>query len=65
VDQQRINETLRTIDRTTALYSRLLTKLNDQETQLEKLRADEDDATKQLNDASQQLRDFLTNLNVG
>jgi len=65
VDQQRINETLRTIDRTTALYSRLLTKLNDQETQLEKLRADEDDATKQLNDSTQQLRDFLTNLNVG
>jgi hypothetical protein len=64
-DQTRINETLRTIDRTTQLYTRLLQKLNDQETQLEKLRADADAAQNQLNDQNRGLSDYLNNLTIG
>jgi hypothetical protein len=64
-DQSRINETLRTIDRTTALYTRLLQKLNDQETQLEKLRGDAEEAQNQLNDQNHALSDYLNNLTVG
>ncbi len=64
-DQSRIDETLRTIDRTTQLYARLLQKLNDQESQLEKLRNDEDTLSQKQMDLQNQLRDYLANLNVG
>lgn len=64
-DQRRIDENLRTIDKTSQLYARLVQKLDDQETELDKLRADEDTVTKQLNDLNQQLQNYLANLNVG
>ncbi len=64
-DQNRINQTLRTIAQNTQLYTRLMSKLNDQESQLEKLRSDEDDLTKQSADLRKQLSDYLADLNVG
>jgi len=64
-DQNRINQTLRTIAQNSQLYTRLLSKLNDQETELEKLRSDEDNLTKQSTDLRKQLSDYLADLNVG
>jgi ABC-type transporter Mla subunit MlaD len=64
-DQGRINDTLRTVDRTTEIYSRLLKKLDDQETQLEKLRGEEDELTGQIAAVQKQLEDYLSNLDVG
>jgi hypothetical protein len=64
-DQKRIDDTLRTVDRTTPIYSRLLQKLDDQETQLEKLRAEEDDLTQQAASQQKGLEDYLAGLSVG
>jgi hypothetical protein len=64
-DQNRINQTLRTIDKSTALYNRLLGELNDQETELEKLRADRKDLQKQKNAEQKELTDYLAALDVG
>ncbi|MDP9173574.1 MAG: DUF4139 domain-containing protein [Planctomycetota bacterium] len=64
-DQKRINETLRTIGQNTDLYTRLMKKLNDQESQLEKLRDQEADASKSITDSQKELEDYLANLNVG
>jgi hypothetical protein len=64
-DQKRINETLRTIPRTVDLYNRLLGKLNDQETQLEKLREDEKAQTQKVFDRQKDLTDYLASLNLG
>jgi hypothetical protein len=64
-DQHRIDDTLRTVDKDTPIYSRLLQKLDDQETQLEKLRADEDDLSNQVAAAQKQLQDYLGGLSVG
>ncbi|MGD1277958.1 MAG: hypothetical protein ABR964_12145 [Tepidisphaeraceae bacterium] len=64
-DQKRINETLRTIGQNTALYSRLMEKLNAQETDLEKLRGESDDLTRKANEQQKQLEDYLANLNIG
>ncbi len=64
-DQQRIDETLRTVDKNTPIYSRLLQKLDDQETQLEKLRGEEDDLTTKAAAAQKELEDYLGGLTVG
>jgi hypothetical protein len=64
-DQKRIDETLRTVDKNTPIYSRLLEKLDDQETQLEKLRAEEDDLTTKGAAAQKALEDYLGGLTVG
>jgi uncharacterized phage infection (PIP) family protein YhgE len=64
-DQTRIDETLRTINSSSQLYSRLMEKLNDQETQLDKLRDEENQLTQKSADALKQLEDYLSNLNIG
>jgi hypothetical protein len=64
-DQTRIDDTLRTVDRTTTIYSRLLQKLDDQETQLEKLRTDEDTLNQQSATIQKQLEDYLGSLSIG
>jgi hypothetical protein len=64
-DNARIDETLKTIDKTTQLYNRLLSKLNDEETDLEKLRADEDSLNQQITASQKDLEDYLAQLDVG
>ncbi len=64
-DQQRINQTLHTVSDKTQLYTRLLQKLNDQETQLETLRADREKLTKPRDEQQKALSDYIANLSVG
>jgi hypothetical protein len=63
-DQARLRENMKTIDRTTDLYRRYATKLNDQETALEKLAADRAAAQKTLDDRRNDLANYLRSLNV-
>jgi hypothetical protein len=64
-DQKRVDENLRTVDKTTAYYNRLLQKLNDEETQLEKLRAEEDGYNKDIATKQKAFEDYLSGLNIG
>ena len=64
-EQGRIRENMKTVDQKTQYYERLLTKLNEQETLLEKLQADCDELTKKLDAQRKELEDYLSNLTVG
>jgi len=63
-EQNRIRENMKTVDKGSQYYGRLMTKLNDQETQLEKLGQDIDGLHKQRDDQRKALEDYLINLNV-
>jgi hypothetical protein len=63
-EQGRIRENMRTIERNSQLYTRLLTKLNDQESQIEKLQSERDDLTKKRDGQRKELEDYVGNLNV-
>lgn len=65
VDQNRIRENIKTVDKTSAYATRLLKKLDDQESQLEKLRLETDTLRAKLDDQNRALADYLRNLNVG
>jgi hypothetical protein len=65
LDQQRIDGNIRTIQQNTPLYSRLIEKLNSQESDLEKLREQMDDLSSTINSTQKQLEDYLRGLNVG
>jgi hypothetical protein len=64
-EQNRIRENMRTVVQQSDYYKRLLTKLNDQETKIEKLQSERDDLLKSRDDAQKNLEDYLGNLNVG
>jgi hypothetical protein len=64
-DQQRIDDNIRTIQQNTPLYSRLIEKLNSQESDLEKLRGQMDDLNTSITSTQKQLEDYLRGLNVG
>ena len=64
-DQNRIRENLKSVDKSSAYGTRLLKKLDDQESQLEKLRQDTDTLHKQLDEQNRALSDYLNGLNVG
>jgi hypothetical protein len=63
-DQARIRQNMQTIDRTTDLYKRYATKLNEQESQLEKLSGDRAAVQKQLDERRADLENFLRDLTV-
>ncbi|HPO93381.1 MAG TPA: hypothetical protein PL072_07900 [Phycisphaerales bacterium] len=63
-EQARIRENMRTIDRTTQLYTKYMTKLSEQETTLESLAQSKDAAQKKLEQQRQELADYLRGLNV-
>ncbi len=63
-DQQRIRENMGRIDRTSELYGRYLSKLNDQETRLEQLRGELEGARAELEGRREALRAYLDGLNV-
>jgi hypothetical protein len=63
-DQSRIRQNMQTIDRTTDLYKRYATKLNEQESELEKLATDRAAAQKQLDERKGDLDSYVRGLNV-
>ena len=63
-DQARIRENLKSVDRTTSYSARLLKKLDDQESQLDKLRNEADGLHTRLDGQNRDLQNYLDGLNV-
>ena len=64
-EQSRIRENMKTVTPQSEYYTRLLKKLNDQESQIEKLQGDSEDLRKKLDRQRQDLEQYLADLNVG
>jgi hypothetical protein len=64
-EQNRIRENMKTVDRQSAYYQRLLSKLNDQESQIEKFQTEREDLIKKRDQQRKDLEDYLGNLSVG
>ena len=64
-DQNRLRENIKTVDKSSAYATRLLKKLDDQESQIEKLRTETDALHAKLDDQNKALADYLNTLNVG
>ncbi len=63
-DQSRVRENLSRIDRNSDLYERYMTKLTQQEDELEQILTQRDEASGELDRARQALNDYLRNLDV-
>jgi len=63
-EQNRIRENMKTVDKGSQYYTRLMAKLNDQETQLEKLNDEIDGLRKQRDEQRKALEDYLSVLNA-
>lgn len=64
-DQNRIRQNMGSIDRNTELYRRYMTKLNDQETEIERIASDIAKTQQNIQNAEKSLRDYLGSLNIG
>ncbi|HEY7086965.1 MAG TPA: hypothetical protein VH518_02685 [Tepidisphaeraceae bacterium] len=64
-EQNRIRENMKTVDRNSQYSNRLLSKLNDQESQIEKLQGERDDLAKKKDGQQKELEDYLTGLSIG
>jgi hypothetical protein len=64
-DQAPIRENMKTVDRSGQYFKRLETKLNDQETQIEKLQSERDDLNEKQKQAQKDFEDYLSGLTVG
>ena len=64
-EQNRIRENMKTVTQQSDYYKRLIGKLNDQETKIEKLQGERDDLLKSRDEAQRNLEEYLNNLNVG
>lgn len=64
-EQNRIRENMRTVDKTSQYYNRLLAKLNEQETQIEKLQTETDALKTQLEGSRKDFESYVSSLNVG
>ncbi len=64
-EQNRIRENLKTVDRQSAYATRLLKKLDDQESGIEKLRTEADSLREKLDTQRRELSDYLKGVNVG
>jgi len=64
-EQTRIRENMRILPQTGQYYDRLLAKLNEQESTIEKLQAERKDLTARRDTARKELDDYLDTLNVG
>lgn len=64
-EQNRIRENMRTVDRNSQLYNRLLGKLNEQETQIEKLHAEREELIKKRDAQRKEMEDYLASLDIG
>jgi hypothetical protein len=65
VEQTRIRENMKTVPQTGQYYERLLTKLNEQESSIEKLQAVRIDLTSKRDVLRRELEDYLNGLTVG
>ncbi len=63
-DQTRIRENLKSVDRTTSYATRLLKKLDDQESQIDKLRNETEGLHTKLDGQNHDLQNYLDGLNV-
>ena len=63
-DQTRIRENLKSVDRTTSYATRLLKKLDDQESQIDKLRNEAEALRAKFDGQTRDLQNYLSNLNV-
>ena len=63
-DQTRIRENIKSVDRTTSYATRLLKKLDDQESQIDKLRNETESLRTKLDGQTRDLQNYLNNLNV-
>lgn len=63
-EQQRIRENLKTVDRNSQFYGRLMSKLDEQETQIETLQSKQASLITQRDAARAELENYLANLNV-
>jgi len=64
-EQERIRANMGSVSRNSDYYTRLLTKLNDQETRLEKLQSEIDTLTGKLAEQRNALERYLSGINVG
>jgi hypothetical protein len=64
-EQQRIRENMATVSQTSQYYTRLLTKLNDQETAIEKLQGEVEQLKRTYDRQRQELETYLTNTTIG
>ena len=64
-EQNRIRENMRILPQNGQYYDRLLAKLNEQESTIEKLQAERKDLTARRDTARKELDDYLDTLNVG
>jgi hypothetical protein len=64
-EQQRIRQNMESVNRQGDYYNRLLTKLNEQETQIEALQEQRLELQQQINAAEQKLDESIRTLNVG
>lgn len=63
-EQQRIRENMKTVNQTSQYYSRLLTKLNEQETKIEKLQVQTDQLKETYEKQRKDLEEYLLNTSV-
>jgi len=64
-EQNRIRENMKTVGQTSQYYQRLLAKLNDQESSIERLQHERDDLLGKRDAARKELEDYLRDLTVG
>jgi uncharacterized coiled-coil DUF342 family protein len=64
-EQQRIRENMAAVSSTSQYYTRLLTKLNDQETTMEKLQGEIEQLKRTLERQRNELETYLSNTRVG
>ncbi|MFT3786819.1 MAG: hypothetical protein QM770_11740 [Tepidisphaeraceae bacterium] len=63
-EQNRIRENMRTVDKASQYYGRLVTKLNDQENQIEKLQTSLGELRDSINGKQKEYDEYLNGLNV-
>ena len=63
-EQNRIRENMKTVEKTSQYYGRLMTKLNDQETLLEKFQNEIDGLHKDLDQQRKAMEDYLNAMSV-
>ena len=64
-EQNRIRENMKTVGQTTQYYERLLVKLNEQESSIERLQTERDGMLTRRDTQRKELEDYLANLTIG
>jgi peptidoglycan hydrolase CwlO-like protein len=64
-EQNRIRENMKTVGQTTQYYERLLAKLNEQESDIERLQDERDELMRRRDTERAALEEYLNNLVVG